>query len=114
MKMNKLISIVMAALLVCSMVVTGCGSRGGNRGNGGADEVEFNGTIDPDSIPEMTITFAHLDATDPNMQSHGIAVYLQKSWLNSLAVRSRWTSLAAVHLAMPLNCWNRLSPDRSK
>ena len=33
MKMNKLISIVMAALLVCSMVVTGCGSRGGNRGN---------------------------------------------------------------------------------
>lgn len=78
MKMNKLISIVMAALLVCSMVVTGCGSRGGNRGNGGADEVEFNGTIDPDSIPEMTITFAHLDATDPNMQSHGIAVYLQE------------------------------------
>ena len=78
MKMNELISIVMAALLVCSLVVTGCGSRGGNRGNNGADEVEFNGMIDPDSIPEMTITFAHLDATDPNMQSHGIAVYLQE------------------------------------
>lgn len=69
MKMNKLISIVMAALLVCSLVVTGCGSRGGNRGNNGADEVEFNGMIDPDSIPEMTITFAHLDVTDPKTVS---------------------------------------------
>lgn len=79
MKMKKLISLALAMLLVCSLVMTGCSSRGErNNGSAGGEDVAFDGTINPDNIPEMTITFAHLDATDPNMQSHGIAVYLQE------------------------------------
>jgi tripartite ATP-independent transporter DctP family solute receptor len=67
---KKILSLLLITLLLVSIAFTGCGQQ--------QAAVQQGDSADSADIPAMTITFGHMDATQPDMQNHGTAIFFKE------------------------------------
>lgn len=68
---KKIVSLLLIALLLVSIAITGCGGQK----QAAPQQAATSGAED---IPAMKIVFGHMDAANPAMQNHGTAMFFKQ------------------------------------